>query len=163
MQQSINDLRAELDERNCLIAGSKEQLAGVEEQLRDTIESISSETINLKNRIDELVQELEVSQNRIAMLEDKLKELEIDVDVKDDQIRSLSQDLTEDRKHSIALEDFAKSKDEIISELNAQIDMMKAENGQLVNMVQEGFEKDEHLERILKQSKCAVKRVAELL
>ncbi|KAF2879372.1 hypothetical protein ILUMI_26797 [Ignelater luminosus] len=128
MQRALCDMRAELDQKNCLIASSEEQLAGVQDQLKSTIAGVSCETTCLRARIEELEGEGNI-------LKDQINE-------KDRIIHSLSEEL-----RNVLI-----SRETLQNELH-----------EYTSRGQGSFDGDEHLQGMLRQSKCAVTKVAEEL
>nr|XP_023028983.1 intracellular protein transport protein USO1-like [Leptinotarsa decemlineata] len=144
MREALSNMRAEVEKKDQLIAASEEKLAAVQTQLKSSIQGVSCETLCYKTRIEELERELCSARCRIGKLERQLTE-------KEEILRGA-------RRTN-------KSEYETVGVMRRELDAAKAENNKLQEIAKKmvTLTGDEHVQKMLRQSECAVRRVVEEL
>ncbi|KAG5880204.1 hypothetical protein JTB14_018995 [Gonioctena quinquepunctata] len=144
MRQALSNMRAEVEKKDNLIAASEEKLSAVQSQLKSSIQGVSCETTCYKTRIEELDRELCGARCRIGKLERQLTE-------KEEILRGAKRT--------------NKWECESVSAMRRELDAAKAENNKLQEIASKmvTLTGDEHVQKMLKQSECAVRRVVEEL
>lgn len=136
MKDALANMRSEVEKKDSIIALSEEKLAAVQMQLKSSIQGVSCETICYKTRIEELERELSQSQRMIKSLQKQLKDKAITKDQMD-VFDNMRKELEEARQENKKLQEIAQK--------------MALLTG------------DEHVQQMLRQSECAVKKVVEEL
>ncbi|KAJ8950847.1 hypothetical protein NQ314_007769 [Rhamnusium bicolor] len=144
MTRERDSLMKQLKKKDCLIAASEEKLTAVQAQLKSSIQGVSCETTCLKTRIDELERELDKAQSEIEHLQV--------------QVRNTDDSLQGTKK-------LTKSEFESVAAMKRELEAAKEENKKLQQIANKmvALTGDEHVQKMLKQSECAVKRVVEEL
>ncbi|CAH1175728.1 unnamed protein product [Phaedon cochleariae] len=144
MKDALANMRAEVEKKDQLIAASEEKLAAVQAQLKSSIQGVSCETTCYKTRIDEMERELCGARCKIRKLERELKE-------KEETMKAAKQ--------------MNKCEYESVGKMRRKLETAEAENKQLQEIVNKmvSWTGDEHSQKMLKQSNCAVRRVIEEL
>lgn len=136
MKDALANMRTEVEKKDSIIALSEERLAAVQMELKSSIQGVSCETICYKTRIEELQRELLQSQKMIRTLQKQLKDKIMTKD-QIDLFENMKKELSEAREENKKLQEIAKK--------------MAVLTG------------DEHVQKMLKQSECAVRKVVEEL
>ncbi|XP_044268560.1 centromere protein F-like [Tribolium madens] len=170
MKVKVLTMRAHLEKKDCLIAKSEQQLADVQDQLRTSIENLSCETTCLRNRIDELEDEVKAKDNVYRTLESKYKELE-------DTNTSLKQNLENEKNVKLKLEEALRKairSDEHLKQMLKQAKCaikcitQKLEKHDIVGMGRLELERENYLRKIkeleegMTEQPCGADRIAEL-
>ncbi|XP_023311145.1 ELKS/Rab6-interacting/CAST family member 1-like [Anoplophora glabripennis] len=144
MREALANMRAEIEKKDCLIAESEEKLAGVQAQLKSSIQGVSCETTCYKTRIEDLERELSKAQS---------------------QIETLKKQLNKNDSSLKGVEKLTRSECESVATMKRELDAAKEENKKLRDIANKmvTLTGDEHVQNMLKQSQCAVKRVVEEL
>lgn len=144
MRQALASMRAEIEKKDCLIAESEQKLAAVQAQLKSSIQGVSCETTCYKTRIEDLERELKQCQLQNEALRKQLNK-------NDCSLRGVEK-LTKSEYESVAI-------------MKRELDAAKTENKRLREIASKmvTLTGDEHLQTMLKQSQCAVRRVVEEL
>lgn len=144
MKQALINMRAEIEKKDCLIAESERKLAAVQAQLKSSIQGVSCETTCYKTRIEDL--ERELKQCRL-------------------QNEALRKQLAKNDCSLRGVEKLTKSECESVARMKRELDAARCENKKLREIANKmvTLTGDEHLQSMLKQSQCAVKRVVEEL
>ncbi|KAJ8920804.1 hypothetical protein NQ315_004945 [Exocentrus adspersus] len=144
MREALTCMRAEIEKKDSLIAESEQKLSAVQCQLKSSIQGVSCETTCYKTRIEDLERELHKSQLEVSTLQKQLKS-------KNDSIKGV-QNLTKNECENVAA-------------MKRELDAAKTENTKLREIANKmvAITGDEHVQSMLKQSECAVKRIVEEL
>ncbi|KAJ8954424.1 hypothetical protein NQ318_011099 [Aromia moschata] len=144
MKDALANMRAEVEKKDHLIAASEEKLAAVQSQLKSSIQGVSCETTCYRTRIEDLERELNQSQSQIKTLQKQLRDSHTSL--------KTTKQLTKNECDSVAA-------------MRRELEAAQVENKKLQDIANKmaSLTGDEHVQKMLKQSECAVKRVVEEL
>nr|CAI5820715.1 unnamed protein product [Callosobruchus analis] len=144
MKEALTTMRAEVEKKDQLIAASEEKLTTLQQQLKSSIQGVSCETLCYKTRIEELERELCHAKCQIKILQDKVKNKDMSI--------SGAKNINRNEQDQMAM-------------MARELEAARAENRKLQEIANKmvSLTGDEHVQKMLKQSECAVKRVVEEL
>lgn len=130
MKQSLMELRNELDKKNNLIGNSEQQLAVVQNQLKTTIADVTSETSNMKQKVEQL-------EKQSIDCEEKLKEKQEQIDFLHDHLQQKTEALAELGKEKVEYNELIEAfaiKDQTIEQLKKDLQECRLEVERLQGM-----------------------------
>nr|XP_015836117.1 PREDICTED: uncharacterized protein LOC657573 isoform X2 [Tribolium castaneum] len=163
MKVKVLTMRAHLEKKDCLIAKSEQQLADVQDQLRTSIESLSCETNCLRNRIDELEDELKAKDKVCKNLEETNKSLKQNLENE----KNMKMKLEEALRKAIRSDEHLK---QMLKQAKCAIKCItqKLEKHDIVGMGRLELERENYLRKIkeleegMTEQSCGADRIAEL-
>ena len=156
MKYKVLTMRADLEKKDTLIEKSEQQLADVQDQLRNSIENLSCGTTCLRTHIEEL--------------ETEISEYQKILKTKDDAYKSLETKYNSNNTNLVSIENERKNMENTITSLQEnnkalldKVDSEKSTNSKLEEALRKAIKSDEHLKQMLKQAKCAIKCITQKL